>query len=54
MSETRKLAAILVADAEQRATIYQTKGIGRPHAQQPSSSIGSFGIPLGDDCRGSG
>ena len=54
MSETRKLAAILVADVEQRATIYQTKGIGRPHAQQPSSSIGSFGIPLGDDCRGSG
>ena len=28
MSETRKLAAILVADVEQRATIYQTKGIG--------------------------
>ena len=53
MSETRMLAAILIADVEQRATIYQTKGLGRPQ-QQPSSSIGSFGIPLGGDCRGSG
>ena len=48
------IGLLALREVEQRATIYQTKGIGRPHAQQPSSSIGSFGIPLGDDCRGSG
>ena len=47
MSETRKLAAILVADVEQRATIYQTKGIGRPHAQQPSELYWQLLYPFG-------
>jgi hypothetical protein len=48
------IGLVALREVEQRATIYQAKGIARPHAQQPSSSIGSFGIPLGDDCRGSG